>query len=44
VDSLAGVDLSLQRFLDKRAQIQLATEEPVRLPAVAGTPAVKSVM
>jgi hypothetical protein len=44
VDSLAGVDLSLQRFLDERAQIQLATEEPVRLPAVAGTPAVKSVM
>jgi hypothetical protein len=33
VDSLAGADLRLQRFLDERVNLQLATEEPAHLPA-----------
>lgn len=31
VDSLAGVDMRLQHFLDERAHLQLAIEEPARL-------------
>jgi hypothetical protein len=35
VDSLAGADLSLQRFLDERVNLQLATREPAHVPAPA---------
>jgi hypothetical protein len=32
VDSLAGVDMRLQHFLDERVHLQVATEEPARQP------------
>jgi hypothetical protein len=37
-DSLAGVDLRLQHFLDARVQLQHAIEEPVPAPPPAGSP------
>jgi hypothetical protein len=36
VDSLAGANLPLQRFLDQRVRLQLAIEQPARLASPAG--------
>jgi hypothetical protein len=39
LDSLAGVDMRLQHFLDERVHLQVAIEEPARQPPLLGASA-----